>query len=238
MAGQVIVVTGTSGAGKTTTCQTFARRADDCWMMMGLDLLTGTMVAGKYSMFGANARDFFYGLTEGERCIGSPAQIGYGPKGWQALHALHDMIAAAARAGQHIIVDHCTWVDPPVLQDLIWRTADVPVLFVVLKPPPEVLMKRLTERKFELPQSIIDVLGRDGAAEVGRRLQAMVPWFYDAAYANDIYDLVLDSTKLTPDEVCQAIAGRLAEGPGSAFAELRSRYPKPATDEPLAQNSN
>ncbi|MBV1687168.1 AAA family ATPase [Novosphingobium sp. G106] len=227
MTGQVIVVTGTSGAGKTTTCQTFARRADDCWMMLGLDLLTGTMVPGKYSMFGANARDFFYDLPAGERGPGSPAQIDYGPKGWQALHAMHDMIAAAAKSGQDIIVDHCTWVDPPILQDLIWRLEEVPVLFVVLKPDRKVLAQRVTERKLELPASMIDVLGRDGAAEIGRRLEVVVPWFYDAAYANDVSDLVLDTTKLDPDTVCERIAARLAEGPGTAFDQLRALYSKP-----------
>jgi chloramphenicol 3-O-phosphotransferase len=226
MMGQIIVVTGTSGAGKTTTCQTFARRSNDCWMMFGLDLLTGTMVAGKYSMLGQQAREFFYGVDAGERGPGSPAQIDYGPKGWQALHAMHDMIAAASRAGQNVIVDHCTWVDPPVLQDLIWRTEDVPVLFVALKPPAAVLPRRLAERKFELPASMIDILGRDGAAEVGRRLQAVLPWFNDAAYANDVYDLVLDSAELTPDEVCDRIEARLRSGPAEAFSLLRKKFPR------------
>ncbi len=226
MVGQVIVVTGTSGAGKTTTCQTFARRSDKCWLMFGLDLLTGTMVAGKYSMFGDRGREFFYDLPAGERGAGSPAQMDYGPKGWDALHAMHEMIAAAARSGQNIIVDHCTWVDPPVLQDLISRTVDVPVLFVALKPPKDVLMKRLNERQFELPASIIEVLGKDGAAEIGQRLEVVIPWFYEAAYTNEIYDLVVDTTILDPDQVCEKIEARLREGPGEAFADLRERYRK------------
>jgi len=229
MAGQVIVVTATSGAGKTTTCQTFARRSDDCYLMFGLDLLTGTMVAGKYSMFGDKARDFFYDVPAGESGPNSPAQMNYGPDGWRALHALHDMIATAAQAGQNVIVDHCTWLDPPVLQDCIWRLRDVPVLFVGLKPPANVLQKRLAERKLELPASIIDVLGKDGSEEIAKRLQAVTPWFYEASYANDYYDLVIDTARFNPDEVCAQIEQRLEQGPGTAFETLRQQHPRPST---------
>ena len=53
------------------------------------------------------------------------------------------------------------------------------------------------------------------------------PWFYEHAYANDIYDLELDTSAITPEEVCQRIDARLAEGPGAAFARLRGIYPDP-----------
>jgi len=32
---------------------------------------------------------------------------------------------------------------------------------------------------------------------------------------------------LSPDEVCERIEARLAEGPGTAFEKLRAKYPKP-----------
>jgi chloramphenicol 3-O-phosphotransferase len=115
-----------------------------------------------------------------------------------------------------------------VLQDCIWRMEDAPVLFVNLRPSFEVLEKRITEREIELPPQMVEALGGpDGVERLGEQLAAARPWFYEHAYANDIYDLEIDSTSLSPDEVCERIEARLAKGPGTAFARLREIYPKP-----------
>src|SRR5579862_934242 len=115
MSGQILLVTGTSGSGKTTTCTTFARRAARPYLMFGMDLLVGTLFPAKYTMFGDKR-------SEGYR----PTQ--YGPVCMKALQAMHEMVAAASRAGQSMVVDHLLSLDPPVLQDCIWRMLDVPVL--------------------------------------------------------------------------------------------------------------
>jgi chloramphenicol 3-O-phosphotransferase len=130
-----------------------------------------------------------------------------------------------------MVVDHLMFLDPPVLQDCIWRMADVPVLFVNLKPSREVLETRITTREIPiLPPPIreaMDAAGPEIIAEMGRELAAASPWFYEHSYANDIYDLELDSSALTPEEVCDKIEARLNQGPGTAFAKLRKRHPKP-----------
>ena len=51
-------------------------------------------------------------------------------------------------------------------------------------------------------------------AAFAEQLSAVGPWFYEHAYANEIYDLELDSSAMTPEEVCDRIAARLREGPG------------------------
>jgi chloramphenicol 3-O-phosphotransferase len=224
--GQVIIITGTSGAGKTTTAQAWARRAKRCYFMFGFDQLVSVLVAAKYTNFGPNAEEYFYDI-QAEAGSALPARMAFGPAGIKAVSAMHEMIAAASNVGQDIVVDHLTFVDPPILQDCIWRLKDVPVLFVALKPPKEVLVERLSARVFELPPSIKEAmagLGDDALRQIATRLKAASPWFYDAAYANDIYDLVIDSTSFTPDEVCAQIERRLDEAPGSAFARLRERF--------------
>jgi len=224
--GQVIVITGTSGAGKTTTCQAWARRAQSCYFMFGFDQLVSVLVAAKYTNFGSKAKEYFYDI-EANAGSPEPARMAFGPTGIKAVCAMHAMIAAASEAGQDIVVDHLTFVDPPVLQDCVWRLKDVPVLFVALKPAKNVLVKRLANRQFELPPSIKEAmadLGEDALKQISLRLQAATPWFYDAAYANEIYDLVVDSTIFTPDEICLQIERRLAEAPGSAFTRLRERF--------------
>ncbi|MCB2077013.1 MAG: AAA family ATPase [Novosphingobium sp.] len=218
MAGQIIIVNGTSGAGKTTTCATFARRAREAYLMFGMDLLVGTLLPARYTMFGSDK-------------VTGYQPTSYGPVAMQALSAMHEMVAAASRSGQNMVVDHLMFLDPPVVQDCIWRMTDVPVLFVNLKPSLDVLDKRVRERKIDvIPAPIQEAMaaaGPDIIAALGDELAEATPWFYEHAYANDIYDLELDSSAMTPDEVCQRIETRLAEGPGTAFERLRKLHPKP-----------
>ena len=225
MPGQIVVITGTSGAGKTTTCQAFARRAADCYLLFGMDYLT-SYVASKFTMLGERASEYFYDYRK-DPVDPTSARIGFGAAGWRALEAMHEMIAAASRAGQNVVVDHLTWVDPPVLQDCIWRLKDAPVLFVALRPSYDVLMDRLASRQVVIPPSYAELAGSAAAQAIADRLQAVTPWFYAASYANERYDLVIDTTRYTPDEVCAQIEARLAAGPGTAFADLRESYPDP-----------
>ena len=218
MAGQIVLVNGTSGAGKTTTCHAFARRAEEPYLMFGMDLLVGTLVPAKYTMFGEKKEEGYQPTS-------------YGPVCMKALEAMHAMVAAASRAGQNMVVDHLMFLDPPVLQDCIWRMEDVPVLFVNLRPSREVLEKRVKERQIDvipLPiQEAMAAAGPDIISALGEQLSQAVPWFYEHAYANDIYDLELDSSSMSIDEVCEKIEARLAEGPGTAFAQLRKQHPRP-----------
>jgi chloramphenicol 3-O-phosphotransferase len=218
MSGQIVLINGTSGSGKTTTCATFARRAEEPYLMFGMDLLVGTLVPARYTMFGSMKEEGYQPTA-------------YGPVCMNALSAMHAMVAAAARTGQNMVVDHLTFLDPPVLQDAIWRMADVQVLFVNLKPSREVLEERVKGRVITvIPEPIQEAMAAAGPEilkALGDQLSAATPWFYEHAYANDIYDLELDSSAMTPDRVCEHIEARLREGPGTAFARLRERHPKP-----------
>ena len=215
MTGGIIVVSGTSGAGKSTTCAAFAKRAEDPWLMFGMDLLVGTLFPPQYTVFGKKRSQGYGGNT-------------FGPEmGWPAVRAMHAMIAAAARTGQNMIVDHLMFLDPPILQDCIWALDGLPVLFVNLRPPLEVLVERVTTREIVLPPPMVEAAGgMDGVRALAGELEALVPWFFEHAYANDRYDLEIDSSALSPEQVSGRIEARLRQGPGSAFAELRRRYPR------------
>jgi chloramphenicol 3-O-phosphotransferase len=216
--GQIVVVNGTSGSGKTTTCAAFARRAVEPYLMFGMDLLVGTLVPARYTMFGSMKEQGYQPTA-------------YGPVCMDALSAMHAMVAAASQTGQNMVVDHLMFVDPPVLQDAVWRMADVPVLFVNLKPSRAVLEERVKHRVITvIPEPIQEAMAAAGPEIIqalGDQLSAVGPWFYEHAYANDIYDLELDSSAMTPEEVCDRIEARLREGPGTAFARLRERHPRP-----------
>jgi chloramphenicol 3-O-phosphotransferase len=217
MKGQIVLVTGTSGSGKTTTCATFARRAAEPYLMFGLDLLVGTLFPAKYTMFGEQRQEGY-----------SPTQ--YGPMCMKAHQAMHEMVAAASRVGQNIVVDHLMFIDPPVLQDCIWRMTDLPVLFVCLKPVPDVLRQRVRDRQIEfIPPPVKEAMARVGPhllKEMGEELEAATSWLYEHTYANDCYDLMVDSSAMSATAICEVIEQRLTHGPGTAFATLRERYPR------------
>jgi chloramphenicol 3-O phosphotransferase len=214
--GTIVLVSGTSGAGKTTITRAFARRAEELYLMIGLDLLVGTMFPGQYTIFGAKRDEGFTG--------------GYGAAGWKAVQAMHEMIAAASRLGQKLVVDHMVFLDPPVLQDCIWRLEGLPVLFVNLSVPFDVVEARLEEkaRSRKLSDTMIEVAGSEKArGQMAAELAALRTWFYERAYVNDCFDLDLDTTELSAETCCERIEARLREAPGTAFEELRRRYPRP-----------
>jgi chloramphenicol 3-O-phosphotransferase len=225
MMGPIIIVSGTSGAGKTTTCRELANRAQQALFLFGFDMFVSSLIASKFTTFGARGPEYFYLIDDRDVAAGE-ARMRFGEQGWRALRAFHDMIAAASRAGQGVVVDHLMFLDPPILQDCIWRLRDVPVLFALLKPPRQVLYERVMNRHISIPQSVAEALGPNAAQRIGEGLKVVTPWLYDGAYANDCCDLLIDSDAFGPQEICEQIESRLGEGPGTAFAALRERYPR------------
>ena len=225
MAGQIIIVSGTSGSGKSTTCELFAKRSDDFWLLYGIDhFMSGTFPA-KFGHHGPHCREGVYAHPINEADPDGPLRWSFGEMGERAFRTLHEWAASASRQGCNIILDHLMMTDPPVLQDAIWRLVDLPVLFVSLKPPFDVLMERVASRKMDKKMPT-DLLGEDVVKRIIDRLDRLRPWFYDSVYANDCYDLEIDTVKYSPDEVCGLIEQRLAQGPGTAFEQLRARYPR------------
>jgi chloramphenicol 3-O-phosphotransferase len=196
--------------------------------MHGIDLLLGTMTPSKFSMHGDQSR-------EGRRAdpIDSADPDGFtrmvfADFSWQSVLALHDMLAALSRRGLNVIADHLMFVDPPIIQDCIWALKDLPVVLIGLRPDREVLRDRIEQRSIALPPDYSETIGQEAAARIARNLGRLMPWYLDAIYQNEIFDLVLDTAVQPPDLICDSIAARLAQGPGTAFSELRKIYPRPA----------
>jgi len=97
---------------------------------------------------------------------------------------------------------------------------------VTLKPPFEVLERRVAERQMD-KKIPVDLLGENAARKIVDRLTRLRPFFYQEVYRNAAADLVLDTSQLSPQEVCARITERLAGGPGTAFADIRARFLDP-----------
>lgn len=223
--GQIVIVNGTSGSGKSTTCELFQRRAQDYWLLYGIDHFTANTLPAQFGHHGPRAREGIYAHPVDEADPGGPLRWSFGPEGVKAFATLHEWLAAASRQGCNVVFDHLLLTQTPVLADCVWRLEGLPVLLVTLKPPFEVLERRVAERRMD-KKIPTDILGEDAARKIIDRLTRLRPWFYEAVYANEVADLTIDSDGHGPEEVCAMIEARLAEGPGTAFAELRRRYPR------------
>lgn len=223
MSGQIVIVNGTSGSGKSTACRLFQQRAQDYWLSYGIDDFLANTLPARYGHHGPQAAEGIQAVPVDPADPDGPLRWTFGPHGVRAFEILHEWIATAARNDRNIVVDHLLMTDTPVLVDCLHRLDGLPVLLVTLKPPFEVLERRVAERQMDkkLP---VEILGEDAARRIVDRLTRLRPWFYDSVYANDIADLTIDTAQHGPEDVCDMIATRLAEGPGTAFSRLRSAY--------------
>jgi len=229
VAGQIIIVSGTSGSGKSTTCELFARRSDDFWLLYGIDHFMSATFPRKFGHHGERCKDGFSAQPVDANNPDGPLRWHFGEMGTKAFSAFHEWVAAASREGCNIILDHLMTLDPSLLQDCIWRLNGLPVLFVILKPPYDVLMERIASREIG-NRFATSRYSQEQVNQSKARLERLRPWFYEATYANACCDLEIDTAQLQPEQVCDLIEQRLATGPGTAFDELRNRYPKNGTD--------
>ncbi len=219
MAGQIIIVSGTSGSGKSTTCETFVKRSDDFWLLHGIDQFLAATYPTTFGHHGPRAKEGILAHPVDQQDPEGPLRWSLGKYGHRAFATFHEWIAAASRQGCNIIVDHLLMNDPPLLQDCVTRLKGLPVLLISLKPSYDVLEKRVHQRKMgkRMPT---DHLGEDAARKIVDRLDRLRPWFYESIYANDRCDLEIDTVTHSPEAVCTLIERRLAEGPGNAFHAL------------------
>jgi chloramphenicol 3-O phosphotransferase len=104
--GHIIVLDGTSSAGKTTLAKGLQARFEaigECWLITGVDDYFGKLprswlAVGRH--VGAHADDGCVFDTSGEGF-----EMRMGPVGRTLLHAYRESVGAMARAGMNVIVD-------------------------------------------------------------------------------------------------------------------------------------
>lgn len=227
MSGQIVIVNGTSGSGKSSTCEAFAARQDDFWLLFGIDHFIAGSFPSKFGHHGPRAAEGIQAVPMDPAEPDGPLRWRFGPQGERAFATMHEWIAASARMGCNLICDHLLMSDPPVIADLAWRLEGLPALLVTLRPPFEVLEARVAERKMtrKLP---VEIMGEDDPTRrIIDRLNRLRGWFYEDVYANDIADLTIDTAAHGIDAVVALIETRLAQGPGTAFETLRGRLARP-----------
>jgi chloramphenicol 3-O phosphotransferase len=132
--------------------------------------------------------------------------------------AMYESIAAHSRLGLNVVVDvghHDAYaISRGILADSARRLKGLPVLFVGVRCPIEVIMERRR-----------NTWGAAGSADSS--VPAPVHRFQREVHIPGIYDLEVDTSSLSPGECAEVIRRRLGDGPvPTAFKRLAAMSAK------------
>jgi len=202
-AGQIVILNGAPRAGKSSIVAAIQDRFDGVWMNLGNDAFIKYVTPRRYQPG--------VGLRPGGERPDIEQLLG------ALFAAMYESIAAHSRLGLNVVADvdhHDSYSQPlHLLANCARRLAGLPVLFVGVRCPLEVVMAR----RLESGQ-------RPGNAHPSRLppddVPAPVRLWQREVHIPGIYDLEVDTSLLTPEECAEAIRRRLHAGAGTAFARL------------------
>ncbi|MBZ9960330.1 chloramphenicol phosphotransferase CPT family protein [Mesorhizobium sp. BR1-1-14] len=200
--GQIIILNGAPRSGKSSIVQAVQESFEGPWMNLGVD--TYEQVTPLRCRPGIGLR------PGGER----PDIEGLVPRFYAALY---ESIAAHSRVGLNVVADlghHDSYSRPlDCLVDCAQRLAGLPVLFVGVRCPIEIIM----QRRADSPAGRGYVTGSpDDSVPLAVRL------WQEEVHRPGVYDLEVDTSLLTPAQCADAIRGRLRQNvePPTAFERL------------------
>lgn len=202
---RIILLNGSSSAGKTTIAVTLQNLLEEPWQHIALDQFRDGMPPRYRGLNSPPGTPGHAGLNvvpielDGERVTA----IRFGEVGRQVLRGMHLAIAAFAAAGNNVIVDDLIW-DDEVLRHYLKVLADLPVLMVGVRCSREVVSEREAQRPGRFPGTAIS--------------------HFDEVHRHTRYDIEVDTASLTPAQCAERIAARLHAGNFTAFAELRRQF--------------
>jgi len=218
--GKILLLTGSTGAGKSTTCGLLVDRLDEMWLHFGIDLVLGKLVPRKFIDGGRCSNEGVHSIPDDPDDPQGAWHLDMGRYGLPVIRSFHRMAAAAVRSGQNLVIDHIATSDPPILQDCVEVFTGLPVYFVALKPPPEVSPRRIDERL----ETLVPTLGREHAVRNSEAKKRVAKWLYDQIFAHACFDFVIDTDRHGPEEVAELIIAKMGDCQGSAFPELARRF--------------
>jgi chloramphenicol 3-O-phosphotransferase len=217
--GQALIVTGSTGSGKTTACKTFVDQMVDLWLHFGVDLFLGSVVPRKFVDGGPRCDEGVHMVPDDAAEPDGARHLQLGRYGYDMVRTFHRMATEAVRCGQNVVLDHITTIHPPLLQDCVRCFRDLPAFFVGLKPPEHVIPQRIDARL----ESVVATLGREHALKTNENTKLVSAYMSREIFAHDRFDLVVDTHAHAPADVARIIAAAMAERPGRAIAELAAR---------------
>ena len=201
--GTVIFLNGSSSAGKTTLAHALQELLPEPWQHMALDQFRDGLPA-KYRGLNSPADSAgAQGLNvvpvhEAQR---SYTAIRFGGAGKAVLAAMRRAIALMAREGVNVIIDDII-LESEFLVDYLQVMQGIPLYFIGVRCPLEVISEREAQRPGRFPGT---ALGH-----------------FDQCHAHGLYDLEVDTSKLSPPACAKQVLARI-QTPPRAFDQLRQR---------------
>ena len=202
--GQIIILNGVPRSGKSSIVAVIQETFDGPWMNLGVDTFKEHVTPKRYSP-GIGLR------PGGERPDLEPLITLF-------YSAMYESIAAHSRLGLNVVVDvghHDAYaISREILVDSARRLKGLPVLFVGVRCPIEVIMERRR-----------NTWGAAGSADSS--VPAPVHRFQREVHIPGTYDLEVDTSSLSPGECAEVIRRRLEDGPApTAFKRLAAMSAK------------
>jgi chloramphenicol 3-O phosphotransferase len=200
--GNIIVLNGCPSAGKTSIAKAIQRTFEAPYLHVGLDLFWLEVFPWEWSGAATNSVQEIPIEGASPPKIVQTAQ----PFGNFFISGLHHTVAALARMGHNVVVDYVL-TDARYATDIVTVWQSFPVWLVGVFCPLETIHQRVAARADRNWPSYLP----------------MVNWMFDEAhkYTQGIYDLEVDTSRLTPTECALQIKQVLNErGSPSAFKQL------------------
>jgi chloramphenicol 3-O phosphotransferase len=200
----IVILNGPPRAGKSSIVQAVQEHADRPWMNIGVDVYARHVTPPHWQPG--------IGLRPGEE---RPELQGLIPIFYAALY---ESIAAHSRLDLAVVADVGHHVGDPaglaILKDCARRLAGLPVLFVGVYAPLDIIMDRRRA-------AAADNGGYVSSAKDEPPPPQVVRW-QEATEASDIFDLQIDTSLVSAADAAEMMAGRLANPPDgpTAFERL------------------
>lgn len=179
--GIIIILNGPSASGKSSIQKELASLFDKPYLKIGIDNFFVGVLPEKY-IFGPlpeNPEDIVMKGTATQDENGPLFKLEFGPEGEKIISGMHHAIAAYAKQANNIIVDYILY-EQPWLKELVYVLKDYKVYFIGIELPLEILQEREKARN---------------TSPVGHART-----HYKTVHEHNIYDLIIDTSKLTAKE--------------------------------------
>jgi len=204
--GTLVLLNGPSASGKSSIQKAFQKINNELYVTIGIDnffdvILPDVDDDGRSIKNNEVIRWIEFSKNEQDQQL---ITLGVGPAGYRVVKGMHRAIAAYIAQNNNVIMDYILY-DQKWLPDLINVLKNYRVYLVGIYTPLEIIEQRESKR---------------GTSPIGHARS-----HYNTVHENMIYDLTLDTSLATPEELANRIKEYISNNPDpKALKQLSLQY--------------